>query len=114
MYVVVAVLEAKRGRVHEFLRLMQLYAVHSRAEAGCRRFELHIDSEVPERVLLYEIYDDETAYVSHRAGVHYARFREFAPDMLVSHEGDLFVSRRVLTHLSGPLPTSGRSESDVQ
>ena len=42
-------------------------APRSRDEPGCRRFDVVEPQGEPDRVLLYEIYDDEAAFDAHAA-----------------------------------------------
>jgi (4S)-4-hydroxy-5-phosphonooxypentane-2,3-dione isomerase len=49
-------------------------------ERGCRRFDVLEPKDETDRVLLYEVYDDEGAFADHLKSLHYARFdRESAP-----------------------------------
>jgi (4S)-4-hydroxy-5-phosphonooxypentane-2,3-dione isomerase len=43
-------------------------------EMGCRRFDVLFDPKEPRRFVLYEIYDDETAFDEHLASAHYRSF----------------------------------------
>lgn len=45
-----------------------------RDEPGCRRFDVVEPRGEPDRILLYEIYDDEAAFEAHRHTTHYAHF----------------------------------------
>jgi quinol monooxygenase YgiN len=96
-YVVVAEFRAKPDQVNAFRAYMAKHAALSRDEPGCRLFEVAEDVAEPTHFLLYELYDDETAYVAHRATAHYARFRAAAPAMLEAFDGELFKRRSVFT-----------------
>jgi quinol monooxygenase YgiN len=95
-YVVVAELLVRTEALAAFEALIARHAALSRAEPGCRLFEAAFDTEHPERVLLYEVYDHAEAYAAHRASPHYARFREVAPAMLVPRDGQIFHRRSVM------------------
>jgi autoinducer 2-degrading protein len=56
--------------------LLEANAAASRAEPGCRRFDICADPARPERRVLYEIYDDEAAFAAHLASPHYRAFAE--------------------------------------
>ncbi len=59
----------------EFRRLVDANAGDSvRNEPGCRRFDVVEPRGEPDRVLLYEIYDDEAAFEEHCRSAHYSRF----------------------------------------
>ncbi len=59
-------------------RFRDLISVNSAAsldqERGCRRFDVLFDPKEPRRFVLYEIYDDETAFDEHLASAHYRSF----------------------------------------
>lgn len=96
-YVVVAEFRLKPECVEDFLTRMARHAALSRSEPGCRLFEVAQDTADPTTILLYERYDDEAAYLAHRATPHYALFREWAPPLLVpAPEGQIFHRRSVM------------------
>ena len=45
-------------------------------EPGCRQFDVCLDEDLPHRVFLYEIYDDDAAFAAHLQTSHYAVFNE--------------------------------------
>lgn len=45
-----------------------------RGEPGCRRFDVLRPEGAGDRVLLYEIYDDEAAFEAHRGTPHFHAF----------------------------------------
>ncbi len=75
---------------------MQTHARHSRAEPGCRTFEVLQDAEDAAVIVLYEVYDSGEAYAAHRETPHYARFRAWAPPLVEPGAQGLFQQRRVL------------------
>jgi (4S)-4-hydroxy-5-phosphonooxypentane-2,3-dione isomerase len=95
-YVVVAEFLVRTGEIERFLTHIRRHAAASRAEQGCRVFEVAQDVSDPQRVLLFERYDDEAAYLAHRATAHYSDFRGWAPPLLEQRDGDLFQRRSVL------------------
>ena len=68
------------GTRAEFHRLVLENAAASlRDEPGCRRFDVLVPEGDPgDRVVLYEIYDDDEAFAAHVRTDHYARFAEAA------------------------------------
>jgi len=91
MFAVVVFLEAVPGRQEELAEALQR---HARAchedEEGCRRYDICVDPLERATFLLYQVYDDEAAYLAHRELPHYADFR-LLTDAWVK-------SRRVLTY----------------
>ena len=45
-------------------------------EPGCRQFDVTLDREQPNRVVLYEVYEDEAAFEVHLQMPHLATFRD--------------------------------------
>ena len=65
-FVIIAEFEVKPDKLEQFLELARTDASHSvEREPGCRQFDVTLDREQPNRVLLYEIYDDEAAFDAH-------------------------------------------------
>lgn len=58
-----------------FRRLVDINArTSAEKEKGCRRFDVIEPRDEEDRVLLYEIYDDEAAFDAHMRTPHYERF----------------------------------------
>lgn len=76
MLVVVVFLEAERGREAELRAALR---AHAKAclehEPGCRRYDISVDPLEGAAFLLYQVYEDEAAYLAHRELPHYADFR---------------------------------------
>jgi (4S)-4-hydroxy-5-phosphonooxypentane-2,3-dione isomerase len=51
-------------------------------EPGCRRFDVLMPAERADRVVLFEIYDDENAFDAHRTTDHYIEFKAASRDLL--------------------------------
>jgi autoinducer 2-degrading protein len=45
-----------------------------RGERGCRQFDVFVPRGEKDRVMLYEVYDDEAAFQEHLRIKHYAAF----------------------------------------
>ena len=74
-YVIIVEFKVKPGEIGRFMPLMLENAERSlRDEPGCRRFDVLAGEDG--RVILYEIYDDETAFAAHCASAHFHRFDE--------------------------------------
>ena len=64
------------GALEQFLPLLEANAATSlRVEPGCKRFDVLLPAQEHDRVLLYEIYEDITAFRLHADAPH---FQEFA------------------------------------
>jgi len=91
MHVVVVFLEAERGKQDELREALAGYAQACLdSEPGCHRYDVCLDPVEGSAFLLYQIYDDEAAYLAHRELPHYAEFRTLADPWTRS--------RRVLTY----------------
>ena len=76
MHVVLVFLEAERGREAELGASLRTHAAGClEKEPGCRRYDISADPLEGASFLLYQVYDDETAYLAHRELPHYADFR---------------------------------------
>lgn len=71
----------------------------TRAEAGCRSFQLHEDRNDPEHLYLYEIWDDEAALAAHHA-------QAYTRTVFAHYENWLAAPVDItrLRGLTGPLP----------
>lgn len=91
MHVVVVFLEAERGREDDLRTALVAYAQTClEREPGCHRYDIGLDPVEGTAFLLYQIYDDEAAYLAHRELPHYAEFRSLTDPWTRS--------RRVLTY----------------
>ena len=53
-------------------------------EPACRRFDIGADAADPNRVFLYEIYDDAEAFEAHLASAHFQSFNADTRDWIES------------------------------
>jgi quinol monooxygenase YgiN len=83
--VIIAEFEVKPGKLEQFLELAEADSRHSVAdEPGCRQFTVTVDQEPPDRVVLFEVYDDAAAFDAHLATPHLHAFRTGIEDLVVS------------------------------
>ncbi|GJD48244.1 (4S)-4-hydroxy-5-phosphonooxypentane-2,3-dione isomerase [Methylobacterium crusticola] len=79
-FVVIAEFKLKEGARAAFLELARDDAAHSVAdEPGCRQFDVTVAEDDPDRIVLYEVYDDRAAFEAHLETPHLARFRAGFP-----------------------------------
>jgi (4S)-4-hydroxy-5-phosphonooxypentane-2,3-dione isomerase len=55
-------------------------------EPGCRRFDILNLASDPNHFLLYEVYDNETAFQSHRTSEHFKKYAEVTAKMVAKRE----------------------------
>ncbi len=72
----------------QFLAAVKLQAENSKAlEPWCHQFDVSIMPDSLHSVLLYETYDDRTAFISkHRTTSHFAAFTQTITDWVESKE----------------------------
>ena len=100
MHVVVVFMEAERGREEDLRHALMTYARTCVAkEPGCLRYDVGIDPVEGSAFLLYQIYEDEAAYLAHRELPHYAEFHLLTETWTRS--------RRVLTYEAVVLTDGG-------
>jgi (4S)-4-hydroxy-5-phosphonooxypentane-2,3-dione isomerase len=92
-YVILVDFLLKPGSKAEFRRAIDANAKAScRSEPGCRQFDVVEPRDDPDRIVLYEIYDDRAAFEAHLKTPHLATF-EAASNHLVTKKtviaGDL-------------------------
>jgi (4S)-4-hydroxy-5-phosphonooxypentane-2,3-dione isomerase len=51
-------------------------------EPACHQFDVAQDDKDPTRFFLYEIYDDEAAFATHRSMPHFAQFSKDVADFV--------------------------------
>ncbi len=89
MFVVCVEFEIAAGMRDAFLAQMIRNAEVSRErEAGCRQFDVCEDPAKPERIFLYELYDDQTAFDVHCQSAHFLAFNQATAPMIVGKKID--------------------------
>lgn len=74
-FVIVVDFRIKPGQTAAFRKLIDENARASvENETGCSRFDVCADRKDPDRILLYEIYDDRAAFDLHVKTPHFAAF----------------------------------------
>jgi quinol monooxygenase YgiN len=82
--VIVAEFEVRPEGLERFLELAKTDASQSVAkEPGCHQFDVTVD-RAANRVLLYEVYDDQAAFDGHLQTPHLAAFRAGIEPLVVS------------------------------
>lgn len=74
VYVVTVEFVVREERVGEFRVEIMANARASRAERGCRQFDVCVAPEDPSRLFLYEVYVDRAAFDEHLQTAHFAAF----------------------------------------
>lgn len=75
-------LDIQPDRLDDALAALRKVRPHSQAEPGCRTYDFGVDLGDPNRVNVFEIYDDMDAFLAHRATDHVAALYEALGDVL--------------------------------
>ncbi|GGX85736.1 antibiotic biosynthesis monooxygenase [Massilia dura] len=68
---VIATITAKPGAEAVVRQALEQVVPPSRAEAGCRRYELHVDNSAPEKFVMLEEWTGAAALAEHEATQHF-------------------------------------------
>ena len=92
--VILAEFTVPSGHRDAFLELCAFDSTSSvRDEPGCLQFDVLTDPDVPDGVVLHEVYVDPAAFDAHKRTPHYATFAEG-----VSRLGVILTRLRMLSH----------------
>ena len=89
-YVLVVNIRIKTENVDAFMSEVIANAKAARTEPGCRQFEVLVDPLDREKVLLFEVYDDEAAFQAHQAGAAFKRYLDKAVPLLAARERQFY------------------------
>jgi quinol monooxygenase YgiN len=82
-FVIIVDFRLKPGAKAAFLRLINDNARAScREEPGCQRFDVLVTQSEADRIVLYEIYDNRTAFDAHVRTSHFAIFNEASASLV--------------------------------
>jgi len=88
---VVVTLVLIKGSSSQFLPLIQTNAAKTLAdEPECHRFDICLNPEIPEEILLYEIYASRGAFEVHLASEHFRVFDEASSKMVASKSARIY------------------------
>ncbi len=82
MFAIIVRFQVKAGFVDDVIAALNEAAGPSRNELGCHVYIANQSLEDPNVVVMYEVYDDETALESHRETAH---FKEIVAARVVPH-----------------------------
>jgi autoinducer 2-degrading protein len=87
MFIMLVKLQVKPELVGEFRDAILTNAELSvQRDRGCVRFDVLQEQDDPTRWVLYEVYDQEQAWVDHRAAAHFLAFKEVGDRAIVTRE----------------------------
>jgi quinol monooxygenase YgiN len=87
MFIMLVKLQVKPELVGEFRDAILTNAELSvQRDWGCVRFDVLQQQDDPTRWVLYEVYEQEQAWVDHRAAAHFLAFKEVGDRAIVNRE----------------------------
>ena len=85
MLVVCVEFEIEPGQADVFMAAVRTNAEQSfNQEVGCQQFDVCKDKYFPNSVFLYEVYDDEAAFETHKLTLHYGAFNKATGGIVVN------------------------------
>lgn len=89
-FALVVNIRIKPESVEAFMQRLKENASAARKEPGCRQFDVLVDPKDKTKVMLYEVYDDDTAFETHQQTPHFKKYLAEAVPLLASRERHLF------------------------
>jgi quinol monooxygenase YgiN len=94
-FVLAVMLRIKPENVDRFLEKALANAREARKEPGCRQFEVLVDPKERTKVMLFEVYNDESAFEAHQATPHFKKYLAEAVPLLASRERQVFTKAEI-------------------
>ena len=89
-FVLAVNIRIKPENVDAFMKGVLENAGSARKEPGCRQFEVLVDPQERTKVMLFEVYDDESAFEAHQQTPHFKRYVAEAVPLLASRERSIW------------------------
>ena len=87
MFIVLVHVQVKPEFLGEFEPAILNNAARSvERDPGCFRFDVLHQEDDPAKWVFYEVYENEHAWVQHRASAHFLEFKEVADRALISRD----------------------------
>ncbi|MPZ48589.1 MAG: hypothetical protein GEU75_04620 [Dehalococcoidia bacterium] len=80
VYVVLGLHKILPNHLDEYLANVALHAANSQSEPGCVRYEALQDADDATIFCLFEVFQDEAAFLAHREAQHYKWWMELSRD----------------------------------
>ena len=86
MFVLAVQIRVKPESVDAFMGKLAENAKNARKEPGCKQFDVLVDPKDKTKVMLYEVYNDESAFEAHQQTPHFKKYLAEAIPLLASRE----------------------------
>jgi len=94
-FVLVVNIRIKPENVDGFMKKLSDNAREARKEPGCRQFEVLVDPKDRTKVMLFEVYNDESAFEAHQQTPHFKKYVAEAVPLLASRERQVFTKAEI-------------------
>ena len=94
-FVLVVQIRIKPDNVDTFMKKLGENALAARKEPGCRQFEVLVDPKDRTKVMLFEVYNDESAFEAHQQTPHFKKYLAEAVPLLASRERQVFTKAEI-------------------
>jgi (4S)-4-hydroxy-5-phosphonooxypentane-2,3-dione isomerase len=81
-YINLVELDIDPGETAKFIEAIKENGAASVKEPGCREFNISVLASNPNKVVLYEIYDNEAAVAAHRTTDHFKKYQATTAKMV--------------------------------
>jgi quinol monooxygenase YgiN len=95
-FVLVVNIRIKPESVDAFMKKLGENAAAARKEPGCRQFDVLVDPKDKSKVMLYEVYNDESAFEAHQQTPHFKKYVAEAVPLLAARERQVFTKAETL------------------
>jgi autoinducer 2-degrading protein len=82
-YINLVELDIEPGEMAKFIEAIKENGAASVKEPGCREFNISVLASNPNKVVLYEIYENEAALAAHRTTDHFKKYQAATAKMVV-------------------------------
>ena len=90
MFVLVVNIRIKAENVERFMPMVLANAREARKEPGCKQFDVLVDPQDKTQVMLFEVYNDESAFEVHQQTPHFKKYLAEAVPLLASRERHVY------------------------
>ena len=85
MFLVCVEFETDPNQTDAFMAAVSTNGEQSfKQKSGCQQFDVCQDRQLPNSVFLFEFYDDEAAFETHKLTLHYGAFNHASGGMVVN------------------------------
>jgi (4S)-4-hydroxy-5-phosphonooxypentane-2,3-dione isomerase len=80
------------GQIDPYLAALKENGAAAVHEPGCHEFNITVSPKDPNHVFIFEVYDNEAAFQTHRATDHFKKYAATTKDMVAKRDARMFAS----------------------